>query len=180
MTKTSLPTHPLGEAANVISGVDQELAGCRFRDNRLGQRLRKLLTHMAGAIGGSLPLACQDWANTKAAYRFLSNPKVSDDEILQGHFQATRTRFAAFGGPILVIQDTTELSYERAQPERIGATRRVNSGREKEGRYRMHTVWAAHALLPGCDRGWAAAGAFGDQVLDEASVQGRPDAQTQI
>jgi len=70
MTKTSLPTHPLGEAANVISWVDQELAGCRFRDNRLGQRLRKLLTHMAGAIGGSLPLACQDWANTKAAYRF--------------------------------------------------------------------------------------------------------------
>ena len=77
MTKTSLPTHPLGEAANVISWVDQELAGCRFRDNRLGQRLRKLLTHMAGAIGGSLPLACQDWANTKAAYRFLSNPKVA-------------------------------------------------------------------------------------------------------
>ena len=140
MTKTSLPTHPLGEAANVISWVDQELAGCRFRDNRLGQRLRKLLTHMAGAIGGSLPLACQDWANTKAAYRFLSNPKVSDHEILQGHFQATRTRFAAFGGPILVIQDTTELSYERAQPERIGATRRVNSGRDKEGRSRMHTV----------------------------------------
>jgi len=140
MTKTSLPTHPLGEAANVISWVDQELAGCRFRDNRLGQRLRKLLTHMAGAIGGSLPLACQDWANTKAAYRFLSNPKVSDHEILQGHFQATRTRFAAFGGPILVIQDTTELSYERAQPERIGATRRVNSGRDKEGRLRMHTV----------------------------------------
>ena len=86
MTKTSLLTHPLGETANVISWVDQELAGCRFRDNRLGQRLRKLLTHMAGAIGGSLPLACQDWANTKAAYRFLSNPKVSDHEILQGHF----------------------------------------------------------------------------------------------
>jgi Transposase DNA-binding len=132
-------THP-GEAADATSWIERELAGCHFRDRRLGQRLRKLLTHMAGAVGGSLPLACQDWANTKAAYRFLSNPKVSEHEILQGHFQATRSRFAAVGGPILVIQDTTELSYERAQPERIGATRRVNSGRDKAGRLRMHTV----------------------------------------
>jgi hypothetical protein len=140
MTKTPLSMRPLGEAANAVSWIDRELAGCRFRDKRLGQRLRKLLTHMAGAVGGSLPLACQDWANTKAAYRFLSNPKVCEHTILQGHFQATRTRFAAVKGPILVIQDTTELSYERAEPERIGSTRRVNSGRDKEGRYRMHTI----------------------------------------
>ncbi|HET6778466.1 MAG TPA: IS4 family transposase [Gemmatimonadales bacterium] len=131
--------HP-GEAADATSWIEQELAGCHFRDQRLGQRLRKLLTHMAGAVGGGIPLACQDWASTKAAYRFLSNPKVSEHAILQGHFQATRSRFAAVGGPILVLQDTTELSYERAQPERIGATRRVNSGRDKAGRLRMHTV----------------------------------------
>jgi hypothetical protein len=140
MTKAHLPVAHPADGTDATSWVERELAGCRFRDNRLGQRLRKLLTHMAGAIGGSLPLACQDWANTKAAYRFLSNPKVSEHEILHGHFQATRTRFAAVGGPILVIQDTTELSYERAQPGRIGATRRVNSGRDKAGRLRMHTV----------------------------------------
>ncbi len=46
-----------------------ELAGCVFTDARLGQRLRKLIERMQGAIGASLPLACQDWANTKAAYR---------------------------------------------------------------------------------------------------------------
>ncbi|WP_145963860.1 transposase, partial [Bradyrhizobium algeriense] len=138
--KARLPAAHPGEAADATSWIERELAGCRFRDRRLGQRLRKLLTHMARAIGGSLPLACQDWANTKAAYRFLSNPKVNEYAILQGHFQATRTRFAAVDGPILVIQDTTELSYERAQPRRIGSTCRVNSGRDKEGRYRMHTV----------------------------------------
>jgi hypothetical protein len=32
-----------------------------------------LLEHVCDAVGGSIPLACQDWANTKAAYRFLSN-----------------------------------------------------------------------------------------------------------
>jgi hypothetical protein len=140
MTKAPLPVPAPGEVTDAPSWVERELAGCSFRDNRLDQRLHKLLTHMASAIGGSLPLACQDWANTKAAYRFLSNPKVNEGAILQGHFQATRTRFAAVDGPILVIQDTTELSYQRAQPRRIGSTYRVNSGRDKEGRYRMHTV----------------------------------------
>ncbi len=50
---------------------ESELAGCVFVDQRLGQRLHKLIERMAGAIGTSLPLACQDWANTKAAYRFF-------------------------------------------------------------------------------------------------------------
>lgn len=133
MPKAPLPVPAPGEVTDAPSWVERELAGCSFRDNRLDQRLHKLLTHMASAIGGSLPLACQDWANTKAAYRFLSNPKVNEGAILQGHFQATRTRFAAVDGPILVIQDTTELSYQRAQPRRIGSTYRVNSGRDKGG-----------------------------------------------
>ena len=51
---------------------EEELAGCVVVDERLGQRLRKLIERMAGAVGASLPLACQDWANTKAAYRFFS------------------------------------------------------------------------------------------------------------
>ncbi|MFA9479326.1 transposase DNA-binding-containing protein [Phycisphaerales bacterium AB-hyl4] len=37
-------------------------------------------------------LACQDWAATKAAYRFLDNPRVDESAILAGHFQATRAR----------------------------------------------------------------------------------------
>ena len=35
-------------------------------------------------MGQSIPLACQDWANTKAAYRFLSNDRVSEADILAG------------------------------------------------------------------------------------------------
>ena len=70
---------------------ERELAGCVFVDERLGQRLRKLIERLAGAIGASLPLACQDWANTKAAYRFLSNDRVSEAQILAGHVQATAT-----------------------------------------------------------------------------------------
>jgi len=93
--------------------IDDEFAASRFSDVRLGRRLRQLVTQMAGAVGGPIPLACQDWANTKAAYRFLSNSDVSEGKILHGHFQSTALRVAAVEGPILVLQDTTEFSYER-------------------------------------------------------------------
>ncbi|WP_197531972.1 IS4/Tn5 family transposase DNA-binding protein [Paramagnetospirillum magneticum] len=31
---------------------------------------------LGGAIGQAIPRACQDWANTKAAYRFFFNSRV--------------------------------------------------------------------------------------------------------
>jgi hypothetical protein len=126
--------------AGTSSWLDDELAGCDFADERLGQRLRKLLERMEGAMEQSLPLACQDWANTKAAYRFLANDRVSEAEILRGHFQATHSRGAASDGIILVLHDTTEFSYQRKRADAVGLTCRVNSGKDKAGRFRMHTV----------------------------------------
>jgi hypothetical protein len=91
-------------------------------------------------MGGTIPLACQDWASTKAAYRFFSNPKVEEGGILAGHLEATKVRYAASDGPILVLQDTTEFTYQRRNPHDIGFTKSVNSGRDKNGRLRHHTV----------------------------------------
>lgn len=122
------------------SWFDRELSGCSFADERLAKRLHKLLERMDGAMGASIPFACQDWANTKAAYRFFSNDRINEAEILAGHFLSTRDRVAATDGPILVLQDTTEFWYQRERPERIGQTCRVTSGKDKAGRDRMHTV----------------------------------------
>lgn len=122
------------------SWVDAELAGSAFADERLGKRLRVLLEQMGGAVGESLPMACQDWAATKAAYRFFANDRVSEAEILAGHFQATRDRFVAHDGPVLVLQDTTEFTFQRESSEAVGFTKRVNSGKDKAGRTRVHTV----------------------------------------
>ncbi len=90
--------------------------------------------------GGSIPFACQDWANTKAAYRFFANGRVEEGEILRGHFAATRTRYDACDGTVLLLQDTTEFNYQRARPRDIGFTKSVNSGWDKEGRLRHHAV----------------------------------------
>ncbi|MEY9420444.1 hypothetical protein ABIF69_006886 [Bradyrhizobium japonicum] len=102
--------------------VDREVAGCEFKDERLGRRFCKLLAQIGSDMGQSIPLVCQDWANTKAAYRFFSNERVDEADILGGHFEATRERVAAREGPILVLHDTTEFSLKREKPDLIGFT----------------------------------------------------------
>ena len=120
--------------------LDGELAACNLADERLTKRLRKLLAQVGGAMGQSLPFACQDWANAKAAYRFLSNDRVNEADILAGHFQSTCDRAGATEGLIFVLHDTTEFTYQREAPEAIGITKSVNSVRDKAGRVRSHTV----------------------------------------
>ena len=107
--------------------MQQELTGCRFADERLGKRFSMVLKQLAEGTAESIPLACQDWANTKAAYRFFANERVSEAEILAGHFRATRERTTTVDGTLLVLHDTTEFSYPR---ENIGPLHRSrNPGR---------------------------------------------------
>ena len=57
-----------------------------FADARLDEQLRRIVECTDdGALGASLPFACQGWAGTKAAYRFFSNARVSEAQILAGH-----------------------------------------------------------------------------------------------
>ena len=51
---------------------DEELSGCQLGDGRLDSRLRPLVERMDAGFGETIPLACQDWDSTKAAYRFFS------------------------------------------------------------------------------------------------------------
>jgi hypothetical protein len=128
------------QAADASHWSRREVDVGAFKDVRLGRRFGDLLRRLSEGMGGSIPLACQDWANTKAAYRFFSNPRVDDSEILRGHFAATRGRCNETDGPILVLQDTTEFTYQRRNPHAVGFTKSVNSGRDQEGRLRHHAV----------------------------------------
>lgn len=103
----------------------EELLGCQFRDARLGRRFGIVFKQLSEATCESIPLACQDWANTKAAYRFFANERVSEADILAGHFRATRERMAGVAGTILVLHDTTEFSYMR---ENLGLLHRPKHG----------------------------------------------------
>jgi Transposase DNA-binding len=71
-----------GRVAEIDNWVYRENAACKFADVRLGRRFRDLLGQIGDAVGESIPMACQDWANAKAAYRFFSNERVNEGEIL--------------------------------------------------------------------------------------------------
>lgn len=107
--------------------VERELEGCHFPDLRLKTRIGKLISALSQKIGDTVPTACQDWAATKAAYRFFSNPRVDESIILAGHFAATKSRFTATSGPILILHDTTEFTFQRDQPEAIGQTQLLSN-----------------------------------------------------
>lgn len=124
----------------MASWIDEELDGCEFADARLGKRLRTFVSQLSEGIGETIPMACQDWANTKAAYRFLSNDRVHENDILAGHFQSTRDRFHATDGLALVLHDTTTFSFQREHPELIGNIG-ISSGRkDNAGRRSLHTI----------------------------------------
>jgi hypothetical protein len=132
--------HSLTEAKLPGAWVDQELVNCDFKDKRLGKRFRLLLERLSENPGESIPLACQDWTNTKAAYRFLDNGRISEAQILAGHFHATRDRVAATGGAILVLHDTTEFSFKREDIDAVGITHKAVAGAYRDGKLRHYTA----------------------------------------
>jgi hypothetical protein len=112
---------------------EKEVEASQFQDARLRKRFGVVLERLWSGMGQTIPFACQDWASTKAAYRFLSNERVSERDILSGHFQASADRFKATQGPILILQDTTTFSYQRERPELIGYTGKTSIQRGKHG-----------------------------------------------
>ncbi len=74
-------------------GWIREVAGSEFQDVRLRKRFECYWSRLWTGMGQSIPFACQDWANTKAAYRFMDNDRVSEQDILSGHFRATASVF---------------------------------------------------------------------------------------
>jgi len=88
---------------------------------------------MAAGLGRSIPLACQDWAATKAAYGFFSNERICEEQILAGHFQATRERLPQGEEPVLVLHDTTEFTYQREDEAAVGLLSKGSVRKDKQG-----------------------------------------------
>src|SRR5438045_1293656 len=131
----------------MTSWLDDELAECEFADQRLAKRFRTLVERLSEGIGETIPMACQDWANTKAAYRFFSNDRVNEQEILSGHFQAAKNRSKAIDGTILVLHDTTEFSFHRKNAEEIGMTKMLKISRGIYGGSQLHPLCGILMLI---------------------------------
>lgn len=79
----------------------------------LNRRAVLLAERLGQKPSASISNACQSWAETAAAYRFLRNEEVSWDKVLAPYWQASQASQARMAQHkvVLCIQDTTELDY---------------------------------------------------------------------
>jgi hypothetical protein len=62
----------------------------------------------------------------KAVYRYFGNERISEANILAGHFASTRDRFVTRESDrALVLHDTTEFSYRHEKTELIGNLKKI-------------------------------------------------------
>jgi len=88
--------------------ANDEVKSVNFGDKRLDKRLGTLLEQLGDKPNESIPVACGGWAETLAAYRFFDNEKVTLNQVLSSHVDASIKRIACHQ-VVLLPQDTTDL-----------------------------------------------------------------------
>ena len=97
------------ESADLLWAVE-ECGRAEFGDVRLTHRMTKVTAALAAQPAASIPTALQGWGDTKGAYRFFANPKVSPEKIISAHAKATVKRMRG-ESIILGVQDTTVVNF---------------------------------------------------------------------
>lgn len=99
----------------VADEVSKEFAAVALGDERLNERLKRIVALVAAAPDDSFPELMQTVADREALYRFLSNPKVTLDAVLKGHVQQTHERLR-HQQLVRIVHDTTKFRFigERA------------------------------------------------------------------
>ena len=88
----------------------EEFASVELKDARLNRRCQELAAALGQHPQAPINQACEDWADTKAAYRFFANKKVTPQRIGAAHQGRTVGRMRN-QERVLAIQDTTFLNY---------------------------------------------------------------------
>ena len=133
------PKNAKNEALKDRSWVEAETAGLDFGDERLEERLRKMLGDFGAQPGASIPQASGDWAATKGAYRCLDHEEVEAEQVLWAHRQATLER-ARGQSVVLAVQDTTTLNFS-THPQTVGLGP-VSNNRDKTLGLLLHSTLA--------------------------------------
>jgi len=127
------------QKSNDISWAKEEFSKLRLKDKRLNQRCRKMADALEQQPTEPINQACEDWADTKAAYRFFDNAKVSPDKILASHCQRTVKRMKAHP-LVLAVQDTTFLNYTH-HPQTAGLGE-IGTKQQQQRGFGMHSTLA--------------------------------------
>lgn len=113
--------HRSGHVLATCGSIVDELAAGALGDQRLDERRNRVVAILEQHPDRGFPDACADDAESEALYRFLRNPRVSQEAVLAPHLDATRARCTAVG-EVLVVHDTTDMVFTGTAPRR-GLTR---------------------------------------------------------
>jgi hypothetical protein len=117
-TKRACQEEPDPEVEAIMAGapecvdwVRHEFAEVSLGDKRLNRRLIKTTEHLVRSPLSPINEACRTWADTQAAYRLFDNPRMDPGAVHTPHVNATANRIEDAVRYVLVVQDTTFLSY---------------------------------------------------------------------
>ena len=102
-----------------MSWAQDEFKTLELGDQRLNARAVLLAERLSSKPTESIPNACLGWAETQAAYRFLSNPRSDWQALLEPHWASSLERMRQHK-VVLNIQDTTELDFNGRQTAGLG------------------------------------------------------------
>jgi len=90
--------------------VCREFEDVALGDKRLARRVLDIVPSLAAAPGDSFPEQMGSVAEREALYRFLSNPKVTMQALLAGHFRATHERVSGRSA-VRIVHDTSPFRF---------------------------------------------------------------------
>lgn len=88
-------------------------------DPRRQRRLCSVVERLAQSAASSLPAALGNDAALQGCYRLMNNPAVTFEALLTAQADATAERARA-AGRVLVLHDTTDLSFPHLDPNVLG------------------------------------------------------------
>lgn len=90
--------------------ISAEFSGAQLGDGRRTKRLQRIARMASSSPGAGFPQMVNSDSELEGLYRFLSNPNVTETDILKPHIESTRRR-ARESGACLVLHDTTTFSF---------------------------------------------------------------------
>src|SRR5215510_10856687 len=99
--------------------VENEFQNAPIRDKRLRQRLSKIAATVVTEPAATFPKLAASDSELEAIYRFLNNPRVTPQAILEPHRLATDARAAEFSS-VIAVHDTTEFAHDGEAAEELG------------------------------------------------------------
>ena len=122
-----------------VSWAVGEFAQVDLKDERLNRRCQKVADALGQQPTAPINQACEDWADSKAAYRFVNNPKVTPGEILRPHSQHTVERMKGYQ-VVLAVQDTTFFNFTH-HPETQGLGE-IGAKKQNQRGFGLHSTLA--------------------------------------